>query len=198
MHVNHQWDLEYQDLEEKYRKYRIDSERKQAESQSMVIRFQNEKEKISERMKVQEIDYMHCQRDRSDMRLRIISMEKQLNSRFAGSNVGGAMVSSKRVRELEEECQLLAQQVRHETIYYVLPTTIITHHHYCPPPLLPTTIIAHHHYCPPPLLPTTIIAHHHYCPPPLLPTTIIAHHLLFCRLQWNVELVVGSNIWNCI
>ena len=109
MQVNHQWDLEYREQSSNFRTYKIDSQQEQAEKQSLIVTLKDKTEKITERMRTLETDYKHCYRERNELKTRMATMEAKLRR----ADVAGpqAVVSHKKIRELEEECQLLGQQV---------------------------------------------------------------------------------------
>ena len=47
MHVNSQWDLEYKELNEAFRRYRIDSKQTEGEHQSEITHLREAKEAMS-------------------------------------------------------------------------------------------------------------------------------------------------------
>lgn len=130
MRVNHQWDLEYKELDDNFRSYRIESQQAQAENKSKIARLKHEMEKITARLQALEADYKQCQREKKEMKTRMVAIGEQLRSGHGLGNrradVPHEMVSHKNMKVLEEKCQLLEQQVK------AVHVCVCRHHcHYC-------------------------------------------------------------------
>lgn len=129
MKVNHQWDLEFRELNEDFQRYRLDSQRAQADSKATITRLRDEREKTLEKYRALEEEYRRCNLENKELKSHVACLEQDLRAGSVGNgggmargSVGGsalgegsgvpyAMVSYKKVKELEEECQLLRQQV---------------------------------------------------------------------------------------
>ena len=122
MKVNHQWDLEFRDLETNFQQYRTDSQQAQAESKLAIAELKEDKERILK-------DFNCVNQENLELKTRLAAAEQELRYTVGGgaggnvsrSVVGGAnsvgdvpyaMVSHSKVKELEEECVVLRQQVR--------------------------------------------------------------------------------------
>ena len=93
MHVNRQWDLEFREQEEAFRRYRFDSQQAQSETQALIARLKSEKEDLAE--EVQSLKYEH-------------SRGKVLEG---GRAVEEVQAMRKKIAELQEEITFLRQQV---------------------------------------------------------------------------------------
>lgn len=108
MHVNSQWDLEFKDLDEAFRVYRIDSKQAQGKSQAAIAKHQETNATLSE--EIRKLQSVLCRRDTemTDLRAKIRALDDELRL----SRSGKAMVNQERVRELEEESHMLRQQIK--------------------------------------------------------------------------------------
>lgn len=107
MHVNSQWDLEYKDLNEAFRRYRIDSKQAEGEHQSEITRLREVKEVMAAEIRELKSCVNHRDREIVDLRTKIRALEDEVRA----SRLGRPVVSQERVRELEEESHMLRQQV---------------------------------------------------------------------------------------
>jgi len=121
MKVNHQWDLEFRDLETNFQQYRRDSQQAQAESKLLIAELKEDKQKILK-------DLSRSEWEIQEIKSRLAASEQDTKMAVAGNGgvvgrsvVGGAttvgevpypMVSHSKVKELEDECVMLRQQVR--------------------------------------------------------------------------------------
>lgn len=105
MHVNNQWDLEYKEVEEAFRRYRIDSKQGQSE---LTARLKESKDGMS--AEIRELQGAISRRDKEviDLKMKVRLLEDEVR----GSRFGKPVVSRERVKELEEESHMLRQQVR--------------------------------------------------------------------------------------
>ena len=101
IHVNSQWDLEYKELEEAFKRYRTDAQKAQEEAHDYIAKLKAEKENEAEEIRTLKFELEKLRNE--------ISM---LSQREGGARHqrGGA---HHRMVELEEEAQLLKQQVGH-------------------------------------------------------------------------------------
>ena len=109
MHINNQWDLEYKDLEEAFRRYRIDSQRAQGENQSIIEKVKEAKEHMTEEIRELQVVISRKDRDITELRGKVRALEEQVGG--GRYRYGQPMVSHERLKELEEESQMLRQQV---------------------------------------------------------------------------------------
>ncbi len=116
MHVNNQWDLEYKDLEEAFRRYRVDSQHAQGENQTLIEKLKETKERIAEEIRELQVVISRKDKDITELRGKLRALEEQ----FGGSmhRYGKPMVSHERLKELEEESHILRQQVRLLCMYH--------------------------------------------------------------------------------
>ena len=106
MHINSQWDLEYKEQEEAFRRYRLDSQHAQSESQTFIAKLKEEKEQLYEEAKTLKFELDRSHRQLRTMSDRIKALEQ------SGDGGGGLRnVSVQRLKELEEDSALLRQQV---------------------------------------------------------------------------------------
>ena len=109
MHVNNQWDLEFKDLEETFRKYRIDSQQAQGENHSLISTLKDEKEHLKEKNLELQIDIRRRDQEIAGLKAKVKSLEEEI--RKIGGGIHQPIVSQRRLKELEEESQMLRQQV---------------------------------------------------------------------------------------
>ncbi len=95
MHVNHQWDLEYREQGEAFRRYRFDSQQAQSETLDLIARLKAEKEQLSE-----EIRGMKYEQSR-----------KRMLEQGGSVEMGKVHSLQRKIKEQEEEIGLLRQQV---------------------------------------------------------------------------------------
>ena len=107
MHVNNQWDLEYKDVKETFRKYRTDSQKAQIENQATITKLKEAKEHMIEETHTLKVIISQKDKEIADLRLKVTALEDELSRNYRGQ----PMVSYKRMKELEEESQILRQQV---------------------------------------------------------------------------------------
>ena len=93
MHVNSQWDMEYREQEEAFRRYRYDSQQAQSENLELIAKLKGEKDELTE-----------------EIRTLSHELEKRVPSVIGHRETAG-LVAQKRVAQLEEEITLLRQQV---------------------------------------------------------------------------------------
>ena len=116
MHVNNQWDIEYREQEEAFRRYRYDSQQAQTENHALIAKLKREKEESAEEIKTLNFELQRLNRELESLRQRLDSVEPQQGRVAAPSYAGGrggvgVGVSLQRVAALEEEIALLRQQV---------------------------------------------------------------------------------------
>ena len=116
MHVNNQWDIEYREQEEAFRRYRYDSQQAQTENHALIAKLKREKEESAEEIKTLNFELQRLNRELESLRQRLDSVEPQQGRAAAPSYAGGrggvgVGVSLQRVAALEEEIALLRQQV---------------------------------------------------------------------------------------
>ena len=111
MHVNNQWDIEFREQEEAFRRYRYDSQQAQTENHALIARLKREKEEIAEEIKTLKFERQRLDRELESYRHRA-SVEPHRGQPPPASHAGvGVGVSLERVAALEEEITLLRQQV---------------------------------------------------------------------------------------
>lgn len=52
LHINHQWDAEYRELQQKFDQYQQDTKQAQSDSQAFIAKLTNEKEQMAEDMRL--------------------------------------------------------------------------------------------------------------------------------------------------
>ena len=110
MHVNNQWDIEYREQEEAFRRYRYDSQQAQTENHALIARLKREKEENAEEIKTLKFELQRLDRELESFRQRLDSVEPH-RGRPPPPSHAGVGVSLERVAALEEEITLLRQQV---------------------------------------------------------------------------------------
>ena len=109
MHVNNQWDIEYREQEEAFRRYRYDSQQAQTENHALIAKLKREKEETAEEIKTLKFERQRLDRELESFRQRA-SVEPHRGRPPPASHTGVG-VSLERVAALEEEIALLRQQV---------------------------------------------------------------------------------------
>ena len=132
LRVNHQWDLEYKEQEEAFRRYRIDSQQAQHENQTYIAKLKEEKDYQSHEIASlqrdlrraggsgdSQIEVTSLKREVSQYE-KIIGTLKQRNRDLEEQMYTGAgrHGDGRKVKQLEEEILLLKQQVRNLTVEY--------------------------------------------------------------------------------
>ena len=115
MQVNSQWDIEYREQEEAFRRYRYDSQQAQTENHAIIAKLKREKEELPEEIKTLKFELDRSGREMDSLRLRLKSVEQQR----ADSSSHHEGVSLQKVSALEEEITLLRQH----TLNSKLPTS---------------------------------------------------------------------------
>ena len=114
MHVNNQWDIEYREQEEAFRRYRFDSQQAQTENHALIAKLKREKEESAEEIKTLKFELQRLSRELESYRQRLDLVEPHRGRPLPSSHAGGGVgigVSLERVAALEEEITLLRQQV---------------------------------------------------------------------------------------
>ena len=132
LRVNHQWDLEYKEQEEAFRRYRIDSQQAQHENQTYIAKLKEEKDYQSHEIASlqrdlrraggsgdSQIEVTSLKREVSQYE-KIIGTLKQRNHDLEEQMYTGAgrHGDGRKVKQLEEEILLLKQQVSNLTVEY--------------------------------------------------------------------------------
>ena len=109
MHVNSQWDLEYKDLEETFRRYRVDAQRGQGESHSAIAKLKETKDGLSQEIGELQLVISRKDKELSDLRSKVRGLQEELRQGAGRGRMGGA--AQDRLKGLEEENSFLRQQV---------------------------------------------------------------------------------------
>ncbi len=128
MKVNHQWDGEFRDLSKDFQQYRADSQRALSDSKITIAKLKEEKARIIEKCQVLEERARAAEMENKNLRSRLAAWEEKQSGdvvRVPRSVGGGVvslegersgvpypMVSFSKVKELEEECEMLRHQVK--------------------------------------------------------------------------------------
>ncbi len=118
LRINHQWDIEYNEQDEAFRRYRLDSQQAQQENLSYIEKLKEEKD-----FQANEINKLKRELKKSDSNYELITLRKEisqyekiittLKQRLSEyESHGGYHGDSRKIKQLEEEIAILKQQVR--------------------------------------------------------------------------------------
>ena len=104
MHINNEWDKEYKEQREAFRRYQDDAQAAQAENHAAIARLKDKLASVEEERDGLEDELGRYQRELHVLRERLAMSESM---RMGGGGGGG----EGEVARLEEELSLLRQQV---------------------------------------------------------------------------------------
>lgn len=99
IHINSEWDKEYKEQEEAFRRYRYDSQQAQTENHSFIQRLKEKSATLEEEVSTLKHELQKSQKEIYTLQKRIASMGSVQSSKGRGHS------------QLEEENTLLRQQV---------------------------------------------------------------------------------------
>ena len=105
MHINGEWDKEYREQREAFRRYQADAQQAQTENHAVITRLKDKIASMEEERDHLEDELTRYQRELHALRERLAVVESLKTSNGSGCDVGGDMMGA------QEELSLLRQQV---------------------------------------------------------------------------------------
>ncbi len=114
LRINHQWDLKYNEQEEAFQQYRVDSQRAQQDIAKLKEDQANEITTLKHELRSQTATSSDLVTLRKELAYyeSVVTNLKQRNAELEG-HTGGRHGDGRKIKQLEEEIVMLKQQVRY-------------------------------------------------------------------------------------